>query len=556
MSHRRLQLRTLTGPQLTVHDVAPGSSAVIGRLPTSDVCLLHENVSRTHAKVAPHERGWAVTDLGSSGGTFLNSVKLQQGDATPLLDGDTLRIGPWTFRLSIGDGVRHGLTGTTDDLGSASGTLSRLKVEGLSVIGRRLRLLTQCIGKLSTCGEPESLAAIALEMVMQGATFGRGAILRAGLAGGEAIDVFASRRADASDASPFSFSRSLIQAASGMGGMTGAKPAGSQPGTFVLAESSQPVGSHSIIQMSIHSAVCAPIMLGEVLWGLLYLDARASEAGVAQDAAEFCEAVATALGLSLANLRRAGLERQQQELTAELNAAREVQETIMPLGEGRAGAMDYAVRVLPGQVVAGDLFDVLELPGGRAAFFMGDVAGHGAGSGMLMAMTQSHMAALLRATGDLVGSVRAANEYLSSRISGGRFASLWAGILEPDGLLRCVDAGHGLWFVRAADGSIRTQGELGGGRGGVPLGISSDSPYEPIELQLQPGDRVVLFSDGVIEQRSPEGEYFSIERLRSVIADSPDAATDVRRVFDDLLAFAAGARLDDDATVASGAFMP
>ena len=539
------------GPQMAVHEVASGESAVIGRLPFSEICLMHEGVSRRHALVASKGEGWVISDQGSSGGTFLNGQRLQSGDAMPLMEGDLVRIGPWTFRMAIAAGGAETLSRTIDDASSISQRISRVGGERISVVGRRLRLLTQCIARLSAAREEEALAPIVLEMVMQGTNFGRGAVIRQRRAESEEIDVVASRRANTHDVSPMTFSRSLIQAASGGEAGHGVKAAGSAPGTFVLTESSMPMSSHSIVEMTIHSAICAPVMLGEALWGFLYLDARAGEQGVQQDAAEFCEAVATSLGLTLASLKRAELERSQQELTAELNAAREVQETIMPQGAGRSPHMEYAVRVLPGVFVAGDMFDVIDLPGGRTAFFLGDVAGHGAGSGMLMAMTQSHLSALLRATGDLITSVRVANEYLSARVSGGKFASLWVGLLEPSGLLRYVDAGHGHWFVRRGDGTILT----GQGRGGVPLGISSDSPYDEGMMTLSAGDRVLLFSDGVIEQRNPTGEYFTLERLYRMVSQSPGSEMDVRRAFDELIAFAARMTLDDDATVASCTYL-
>jgi serine phosphatase RsbU (regulator of sigma subunit) len=203
--------------------------------------------------------------------------------------------------------------------------------------------------------------------------------------------------------------------------------------------------------------------------------------------------------------------------------------------------------MVPGQFVAGDLFDVMDLPGGATGFLIGDVTGHGAGSGMMMAMTQSHLAALLRHTGDVVASVRGANEYLAARAQGGKFATLWLGLLEPGGLLRYVDAGHGLWMVRRADGRV----EQPRSRGSVPLGIDADSPFEEERLALGAGDRVVLFSDGVTEQRDGTGDQFGVERLAAAIREGADPEADVTTTFERLLAFAAGTMLDDDATVAS-----
>jgi serine phosphatase RsbU (regulator of sigma subunit)/pSer/pThr/pTyr-binding forkhead associated (FHA) protein len=542
VDERPLRLTTVTGPTLGVFEVARGARAAIGRLPTGEIVLPDERVSRRHASIVARGEGWTLADEGSSAGTYLNGVRLAKGDALPLIHSDLVRIGPWTFRVAIGQEVSSTLTGTLDDVSSAMQRLVRVGGPLASTAGRRLRLLTQCIGRLSAARDEGAMAALTLEAAMNGTGFARAALVTPGRAGGEAIDVVASRRKDASDASPLTFSRALIVAASGMGG-----DAGPAPGTFVLSDSSRPVTSHSIMELEIHSAVCTPVMLGDLLWGLLYLDARGGEAKAARDEAEYCEAVATALGLSLSNLRRDELEHRQRELMSELQAAREVQEAIVPRGRGVSPGLEYSVRMVPGQFVAGDLFDVMDLPGGATGFLIGDVTGHGAGSGMMMAMTQSHLAALLRHTGDLVASVRGANEYLAARAQGGKFATLWLGLLEPGGLLRYVDAGHGLWMVRRADGRV----EQPRSRGSVPLGIDADSPFEEERLELGAGDRVVLFSDGVTEQRDGTGDQFGVERLAAAIREGADPEADVATTFERLLAFAAGTMLDDDATVAS-----
>ena len=444
------------GPTAGEFTVKGGESATIGRLPCSEICLLHEGVSRKHALVTSRHGEWYIADQGSSAGTFVNGVRVKESEPVALREGDLLRIGPWTMRVSTGGPEREILSKTIDDSGSVAQKLSKLggaRGDSITLVGRRLRLLTRCIAKLSGAREESALAPIALEMVMEGTAFGRGAVLRWSGRGQDEVTVVASKRANPFDVAAMSFSRSLLNAVAG-------------GGTFVLTEASQPVSSLSIAEMSIHSAICAPVMLGESLYGVLYMDARAGEEGVQHDAAEFCEAVATALGLAMANLKRGELERKRVELTAELNAAREVQETISPPPQGRVGCVEYAVKVLPGAYVAGDLFDLFALEGvqsgsqesqtptqfptaatkvlgtgalavpGRTALFMGDVAGHGAGSGMLMALTQSHLSALLRATGDLGWSVAAVNTYLSQHISAGRFTSLWVGIMEEDGVLR------------------------------------------------------------------------------------------------------------------------
>src|SRR5262249_4009123 len=201
--------------------------------------------------------------------------------------------------------------------------------------------------------------------------------------------------------------------------------------------------SYSIAELGIHSALCAPVPIGDDVIAYVYLDARGSESSVRADAAGFCEAIARAYGLALANLKRTELERRQVQLAAELAAAREVQSTMLPPKEADLGVIRYGVEVRPGLFVAGDLFDVIGLPGGRVAVCLGDVAGHGVGSALLMAMTQSHLHAELRRSEDPAEALSGVNRYLCERVGGGWFVSLWVGIFGPGGSLHCVDAGHG-----------------------------------------------------------------------------------------------------------------
>ncbi|MBS0196909.1 MAG: SpoIIE family protein phosphatase [Planctomycetes bacterium] len=526
-----LTLRSLIGPQMGAYFVRPGDTAMIGRLPHCDICLMHEGVSRRHALVSSRGGQWFITDQASSGGTFINGVKLVPHEPVPVSEGDLARISAWTFRVCIGEDAPAGM-GTVDDAAAPHQRISKISSEGHTTLaGKRLRLLTQCISKLGGTSDKPSIINAVLDAVLQGTGYARAAVLCLERDAAE-VKVLGSRQTRNASGAPNTFSRSLIQAAA----------AGQ---SCVLSEMQGQVSSNSICEMEIHSAVCVPVMIGGTAAVFIYLDARASEQGVERDAAEFCEAVASVLMMAWGNLQRAELERRQSELTAELDAAREVQQTVMPSPVGRTGCVEYAVVSRPGVFVAGDFFDIIDLGAGRVAVCLGDVAGHGAGSGMLMALTQAHLSALLRTTGSLEAAVAGLNMYLCSYALSGRFASLWVGVFESDGTLRYIDAGHGHWFVRMPDGSV---GEDAGACG-VPVGIDDQSPFPERRLQLPVGARVVLFSDGVAEQRDPNADQFGVARIRAA-CDGSELASEAARIFTHLEAFAGRPSLDDDATAA------
>jgi serine phosphatase RsbU (regulator of sigma subunit) len=199
-----------------------------------------------------------------------------------------------------------------------------------------------------------------------------------------------------------------------------------------------------------------------------------------------------------------------------------------------------------GLIIAGDLFDCVPLTDGRVAVAIGDVAGHGAGSGMVMAAVQAHLHAEIAATGDPALAVRGANRYLAGRGHSEHFVTLWLGVFSPEGELLVVDAGHGYWAIKPAGGAAATPRAVGA----IPVGIEAGTDYRDERYTLDPGDRVVLYSDGMVEQRGETGARFGRQALLDAVSgDSPES--DVRSAFDAVIRFCGGAALTDDATAAS-----
>ncbi len=535
MPNHDLTLDTVLGPQGGTHVVSAPGPASIGRGAGCEVCLMHEGVSRRHAGLVFRGGGWVVTDTQSTHGTFVNGVRLASGAPTPITSGDLLRVGPWTFRVVVG---RHGerTSSTFDDTSFVTSRIELATERGHSASGRRLKLLTECISSFGSARDEVSMARAALDSALKGSGYSRGAVLRVG-ADGLDVSVLVSaaggRRAGSEGGSEFVFSRRLIQAASA--------------GKPVVLAASASLPSVSLMEMQIQAALCVPIMLGEAPAAYLYLDTKETGSGGQDDSASYCEAVATALGLALANLKRAELDRRQRELTAELSAAHDAQRLILPSPGARVGFSRYAMHMRPGVFVAGDIFDVVPISSSRVAFCVGDVSGHGAGSAMVMATAQSFLHACLRAGAEASAAVSALNRHLAERVTDGRFVSLWLGVLEESGELEFVDAGHGYCLRRGAWGGASRLVSPGG----IPLGIEPEHGYSSERVRLDTLDRILLFSDGLVEQRNQGGEAFGIDRVWQATAGSESPEGDVGAIMGALDAFTGGGGLDDDATVAS-----
>ncbi|MDQ7012942.1 MAG: SpoIIE family protein phosphatase [Planctomycetota bacterium] len=529
-----LKLLPLQGPPVATLEATPGSTLVLGRSVTCDVQLSDPSVSRRHATLADVGGTWLVTDLHSRAGVTINGTPIAPDTPTPLSDLDLLSIGPWTFRAQVGASAgttRLTLRGSPGVLAAGERVDAVPERELRSLARRRLDLLIDCAAQIYAATSEEPLARAVAQAAREGTGFPRAAVFR--LVGDE-IELLAT--AGDFQLAERPFSRTLIEAAGS--------------GQVARLSHDGPINhGESIARLGIQAAICAPIALGDAVDAYLYLDDRRHDAIVEPDAGAFCQALCRIGGLALANQRRAALERLNAEIMRDVSAAAEARRLLMPAAEGRCRSVGYSVRMKPGRFVAGDLFNILPLEGRRVGVYLGDVAGKGVGAAMLMATTQTMLNAALRSTASPAAALDEIGPELAPMLPGGRFISLWVAVIEPDGrTVRFVDAGHGHWLVRSSRDASPTPLQT---VGGLPLGVDPDAPYHDETLMLGEGGRIVLLSDGVVEQRSRGGEEFGLARTIAALEPCNAAAEDVERLFREVQAHAGADALDDDVTVAS-----
>jgi serine phosphatase RsbU (regulator of sigma subunit) len=305
----------------------------------------------------------------------------------------------------------------------------------------------------------------------------------------------------------------------------------------------------SIDQLAITTGVCAPLTIDSAVIGAVYVDARMSDEKQGYpDAAGFCHAVSRLASVALSSLKRVELEVRQQELDADLKIAQQAQAFLSPPQRGTIGRLRYVVQARPGRIVAGDLFDIFAIGRDKAAICLGDVTGQGMGSALLMTAILSHLRASLTLRGDPAAAVARVNAYITARSAGNMFASLWVGVFDQNGgTLKYVDAGHGHWLVKRSGQPPSPPP----GRGSLLIGIEPDFRYTTRKTRLNDGDRLILYSDGMIERTNAAGEDFGARRLAEVIAASTSMESDVTASFAALKAFVGDAGLADDTTLAS-----
>ncbi|MEE9211516.1 MAG: SpoIIE family protein phosphatase [Phycisphaeraceae bacterium] len=531
-SSQLLQLDRVSGPAIECPPISPQAGATLGRATDCEIRLPDPSVSRRHASIMRRGQQWFITDLKSHIGTTLNAIRLTPGQPTPLADHDLLAVGPWIFTIVLGE------TPSRKSIMTEVGTPSSQRVERVSptelqLAYHRLSLLIDCAALINRATDEKTLADALLQSALEGTGYHRACLIRP-VGAGEEIEVLGYLSSD-DEGSDRSFSRSLVRMAS--------------CGELACLTSSAPVPmGASVAALRITEAICAPIYVGSSINAYLYLDNRGEEAAVQPDAASFCQAIARVGGLSLANLKRAELQQRQDRIVSELAAARDAQGLIMPGERGTVNALTYAMCMRPGRFVAGDLFDVVALEAGRAAVCVGDVCGEGIGAAVLMASVQAHLHATLLQYGEPASALNAVNRYITERSAPDKFVSMWVGVFDlPHGVLRYVDAGHGHWLHRPA-GQLPQRVNQGGG---IPLGIDSAFRYQAQLLSIGTGDRIIVYSDGIVEQVSAGGEQFGLKRILETLKDCRSAEQDIDVLFQALDNFAPGEDLADDTTVAS-----
>ena len=226
----------------------------------------------------------------------------------------------------------------------------------------------------------------------------------------------------------------------------------------------------------------------------------------------------------------------------------DVQQRFMQGGDSAVDNLDYDARCRQMMELGGDCYDFVPLAGNRVAVAVGDASGKGLAAALMISSVQSSLrTATLFAANDGAALVEAINRQVYASSLEDRYATVFYAVFDgARRTLRYVNAGHNRPMVIRRDGSIAWLGD-----GGAPLGMFPDSTYEEGVVQLESGDVIVAYTDGVVEARDPAGEEWGVDGLRRAAAarDAECAEDVVRAIFTSMDEFSGG-RQTDDATVA------
>ena len=234
-------------------------------------------------------------------------------------------------------------------------------------------------------------------------------------------------------------------------------------------------------------------------------------------------------------------------LQNELSVANKMQQSILPTSFPTGRGFEIFGSMKPARDVGGDFFDVLSLEDGRIGLVVADVSDKGVPAALFMMSSRTLLkgAAIgLDAPGKVLSEV---NQLLQEENDAAMFVTVFYATFDPEnGELTYANGGHNTPLVVHADGSSTVIPPTGG----IALGVVPDFTYEESSMTLQPGDRVVLYTDGVTEAENDHGDQFGLERLCEVFTNGTptDARSTNGAVFDAVEAFAGEAPQFDDVT--------
>ena len=236
---------------------------------------------------------------------------------------------------------------------------------------------------------------------------------------------------------------------------------------------------------------------------------------------------------------------EQDRMRRELELSRLIQTEMLPQGPLRAGTAEIAGVSIPARQVGGDFFNYFVLPDGRLALLVGDVSGKGVSAALLMANIQATLRARLPHETDLAVLADRLDRELG-HAPGGVYLTLFVAILERDGLLRYVNAGHNPPFVIRRRGGLEALSSTG-----MPIAIYAGHGYLESQVALEPGDLLFLYTDGLVEAENSAGEMLDAERLREMLAaEQPHEIVGVLRFVEEQVSrFRGTVELVDDATM-------
>ncbi len=526
--------------------VALTGDLVIGREADCGIVIPANSVSRRHAKIVKGQGAYLIEDLESRNGTYVNNQAISSRVA--LKDNDRIRICDFlaVFKTepNTGDDDRGNESSSTTveaTLSHKSGNL--LQTQPIEA----LRTLLEISANLSRTLDLDALLPKIVDSLFQlFKQADRAFIILAASTGDGPVKlmpkVIKTRRPQ--DEASARYSRGIVNKC-----LETAQ-------AFLSDDASQDSRlqtSQSVVDFRIRSVMCAPLVTIEgKAFVIIQLDTQDRIKKFTKADLEMLVGVANQSSIALENVRMMQDAVQQERINRDLSLAHEVQMSCLPQKLPEVAGYSFHSFYQPAYMVGGDYYDFIPLPPGRLVMLLGDVAGKGMPAALLVTKLTSEARFHFLRDPDVAQAVGGLNDSLAPQCSMmDLFVTLAAGILDPATHgVTLANAGHpSPLLYRAATKKIEqcVPAEVSG----FALGVVEGYAYGSCQVKLEPGDGLLMYSDGVPDAENASGEHFGDDRLLSVLhsADSGCPKQLIERLIQAIEKHTAGAKQNDDITL-------
>jgi serine phosphatase RsbU (regulator of sigma subunit) len=483
----------------------------MGRHPDNELVLRDSRASRHHAQIVVDNGQHVLEDLGSSYGVFVNGQRVER---KKLRNSDRIEFGfPDSYRVVFSLGELR--TPPKPEKAPAAA-----EIAGGANLGK-LRAMLELARALQTSLSTDDVLAAVVEAALAVTGCERGFLL---MRQGEELAIRTAR----AKSGPLAESDLRVPTRLLMRAL-------SQRKEFLSMEFDPSAEEHgrTVADLELRSVVCVPLVrirmgssqetaalhpMDETV-GLLYMDSRLKAADLSSGGRELLTTLALEASTVLENARLLEEQWARQRMEQELGIARQIQESLLPRQLPSTGWFRAAASNTPCQQVGGDYLDVRQVHPQCWTAISADVSGKGVGAALLAALLQGMFLAAPFTRLAMEEMMFRVNHFLSERTGGEQYVTIFYCTIEASGLMRWANAGHPPPLVVRASGKLDALAA-----NGVPVGMLSEAAYPVEENQLGPGDKIVMYSDGLSEARNSVGGFFGLQRLCTVVNASPGAS--------------------------------
>lgn len=504
----------------------------IGRSPEMNLVLPYPYISRRHAEIHLEPSSQRLELVSSGSECFVNGARVTRHLLAP---GDQIRLGFLQGPLlSIPENTATGssLRATLDHLKEPSGSDADLA---------KLSWFVKAARRLNDVGAVQEILTALIDTTLELTRVDRGYVFLRNPAGDLTLAVGRSRSAEnLEDSSTLSHSaiRQSIESGS----------------DFIVTDtlSAEAAPTHSIVAQSIRAIICIPLRKRSPasdthesgVIGVLYLDSRQQRGHLTRLDSDLLRTIATEATLLVENATLAQAEAAARRYREELLIASEIQQGLMSVRIPELPFAEVKAHSIPCKGIGGDFYDVL-CHGGALHIVVADISGKGVSAAVLGSTLQGLIHGQILSGLSLTEIALFANQYICNR-SIRKYATLFLLRLTPDGTAEYVNCGHVQPLLHAYTSTSQSAAaHLLASDCNLPVGLFADATYTSETLHLEPGQRLIVLTDGLTEAEDLSGECFGDRRLQSLIGEG--ALLD--RLFGELKNFTSGAELEDDCTL-------